>query len=112
MPASGLQLHFKRDPGTDVFLSIFQNSKKHSFLRSTFGGCFWNEKSVTLYFTFFRYQRTFKSLELSKGNTLKILALFFDPPGMLQPISISLKALFQNFCRQKFEWDESVSDKL
>ena len=35
--------------------------------------------------------------------------MFYDPLGVLQPIWISLKLLFQNLHKEKFEWDESIS---
>ena len=38
--------------------------------------------------------------------------MFYDPLGALQPILISLKALFQNLCKQKFESEESILDEF
>ena len=43
---------------------------------------------------------------------MKILAMFYDLLGTLHPILISLKVLYQNLCKQKCEWDESISDEF
>ena len=72
----------------------------------------WNKKNDTLCFDFSDVIELSKSLEPSKRNVLKILAMFYDPLGILQPILISLKVLFQNLCKQKFEWDEIISDEF
>ena len=36
--------------------------------------------------------------------------MFYNPLSILQPILISLKVLIRNLCKQKFEWNESISD--
>ena len=38
--------------------------------------------------------------------------MFHDCLGILQPILTSLKILFQNLCKQKFEWDERILDEF
>ena len=40
-------------------------------------------------------------------SILKILAMFFGLTGILQPIVINLKILFQ-----KLDWDEVISEEL
>ena len=37
--------------------------------------------------------------------------MFHDPLGIILPILIRLK-LFQNLCKQKIEWDESISNEF
>ena len=70
------------------------------------------KKKDALYFDFSDIMKLSKSLEPPKRNVLKILAMFYDPLGKLQPILISLKVSFQNLCEQRFEWDESISDEF
>ena len=36
--------------------------------------------------------------------------MFHDPIGLLQPILINLKRLFQEICKQKLSWDELLPD--
>ena len=75
-------------------------------------GILWNEKNDTPCFDFSDVIELSRSLEPSKRNVVKILAMFYDPLGMLQPILIISKILFQNLCKQKFAWDESISDEF
>ena len=45
-------------------------------------------------------------------NVLKILAMFYDPIGVLQIIMINFKILFQQVCRTKIQWDEEITSDL
>ena len=36
----------------------------------------------------------------------------FDAIGILQPLVINLKILFQKVCEEKFDWDEVISEEL
>ena len=36
--------------------------------------------------------------------------MFYDPIGLLQPILINLKILFQELCKQKLSWDKILPD--
>ena len=51
-----------------------------------------------LVFDFSDICETYKILDITKRNVLKILAMFYDPIGLLQPILINLKILFQEIC--------------
>ena len=46
-----------------------------------------------------------EDLPATKRNTLRIVAGIFDPLGMIGPITITAKILFQEACRQKINWD-------
>ena len=41
---------------------------------------------------------------------LKIIASFFDPLGMLSPLTIGMKVLFQEVCQNKLKWDERLPE--
>ena len=45
-------------------------------------------------FDFSEICQTYKSLDITKRNTITILAMFYDPIGLLQTILINLKRLF------------------
>ena len=45
---------------------------------------------------------------MHKRNTLRLLAGIFDPLGMIGPITITAKILFQEACRQKISWDDPL----
>ena len=51
-----------------------------------------------------------ENLELTRRNLLKIIAKFFDPLGMLSPLTIGMKVLFQDVCQSKLKWDERLPE--
>ena len=53
-----------------------------------------------------------KTLNATKRNFLKVLAMFYDPIGFLQPIIINLKIVFQKLCKLKLSWDEDIPEDL
>ena len=58
-------------------------------------GILWEEVDDLLVFDFSEICETYQTLDITKQNVLKILAMFYDPIGLLQPILINLKRLFQ-----------------
>ena len=55
-------------------------------------GIIWNEANDTIVFNFKEMCDFFKTLNPTKRNVLKVLAMFYDPVGFLQPI-INLKII-------------------
>jgi len=51
-----------------------------------------------------------ENLELTRRNLLKIIAKFFDPLGMVSPLTIGMKVLSQDVCQIKLEWDERLPE--
>lgn len=49
---------------------------------------------------------------ITKRNMLKVLASVFDPLGLLNPVLIHGKRLFQEACRQQISWDDEVSKDI
>ena len=47
-------------------------------------------------------------LQVTKRNILKISAMFFDPLGVVCPIVLNAKVLFQETCKQKLSWDTII----
>ena len=71
-------------------------------------GIIWNEKDDTLSFNFQEICDLAQQLKPTKRNILKILSMFYDPTGILQPVIINLKIIFQNICKQKILWDDEL----
>ena len=40
---------------------------------------------------------------------LSLLASLFDPLGIISPVTVSMKALFQEICSNKFDWDKPLT---
>ena len=50
-----------------------------------------------------------EKLEPTKRNVLSVLASLFDPLGIISPVTVSMKILFQALCKAKIDWDEPLS---
>ena len=51
-----------------------------------------------------------KSLEASKRNVLKISASFYVPLGIISPVTVRVKTIFQLQCQDKLDHDDSTGD--
>ena len=71
-------------------------------------GIYWDEISDEILFDFKEIIDFSKTLNATKRNILKILAMFYDPIGFLQPLIINLKITFQKVCKLKIDWDEEI----
>ena len=75
-------------------------------------GVIWDEQTDNFIFDFAEICKFSKGLNVTKRNVLKILAMFYDPISVLQPIMINLKILFQQICCTKMQWDEEIASDL
>lgn len=66
----------------------------------------------TLHFNFAVLADKAKSLEATKRNVLSLLASLFDPLGIVTPVTVSTKILFQEICTQGLDWDENLKGEL
>ena len=71
-------------------------------------GIIWNKKDDTLLFNFQETCDLAQQLKPTKRNILKVLSIFYYPTGILQPVIINLKIIFQNICKQKILWDDEL----
>ena len=67
----------------------------------------WNCEEDTLHFNFVHVVDKAKGLTATKRNLLSLLASLFDPLGIVSPVKVSMKVLFQEICNSKFDWDEN-----
>ena len=72
----------------------------------------WDENSDTLNFDLKEIIETACSNIPTKRNILSTLSSFYDPLGLIQPIIISLKILFQDICKIKVAWDTEIPSDL
>ena len=49
---------------------------------------------------------------MTKRSILSQIAKLFDPLGLISPITVCAKALFQELCVQKCDWDEDWPDQI
>ena len=53
-----------------------------------------------------------KELILNKRTVLKVVAKLYDPLGLISPLFITIKTLFQDLCRLKIGWDDPLDEEL
>ena len=72
----------------------------------------WDEHKDTFIYDFKEICELVHSLPLTKRNLLRILAKYYDPLGMLHPIIIKMKIMFQQICKLNVDWDSVLPDNL
>ena len=50
-------------------------------------------------------------LSVTKRTILKVIAALYDPLGIVSPVLVSMKILFQELCARKVGWDEELSSE-
>ena len=73
-------------------------------------GEIWNRVDDKIVFKFDALIKLCENMKLTKRNLLKIIAKFFDPLGMLSPLTVGMKVMFQEVCQSKLDWDEPLSE--
>ena len=53
-----------------------------------------------------------EEIQISKRNILKISSSFFDPLGLITPMVIQAKLIFQLMCREQLDWDAVVPENI
>ena len=92
--------------------SLISENPENEVKPSKILGTIWNEIDDTIIFDFKEIIEFSESLAATKRNVLKILAMFYDPIGFLQPIIINQKIIFQKICKLKLDWDEEIPSAL
>ncbi|XP_048580427.1 uncharacterized protein LOC116614572 [Nematostella vectensis] len=69
----------------------------------------WNCKNDEFRFDLERLADKAAGVNVTKRNTLKVMASMYDPLGIVSPIMVSMKVLFQELCVEKLDWDEELT---
>ena len=75
-------------------------------------GTVWDTISDHLVFSFENLIESSNHIIPTKRNLLILIAKFYDPIGLIQPIIIKLKVLFQEVCVPHADWDIEISEQL
>ena len=75
-------------------------------------GLLWDKDTDKLKFEFDEIFKEVKDKPVTKRSILSATAKLFDPLGVLCPIIVPLKILFQSLCKEKVDWDSPVSDEI
>ena len=103
--------HLKKWKTNDLKLREFLSDSKSTKISKVLG-ILWDEHKDTFIYDFKEICELAHSLPLMKRNLLRILATYYDPLGMLQPIIIKMKIMFQQICKLSLDWDSALPDNL
>ena len=68
----------------------------------------WDNKNDTLTFDLTKIGKGIQVNKPTKRVILSSLAALFDPLGLLSPIGVQARVLFQNLCVGKVDWDDPI----
>ena len=71
----------------------------------------WDSKSDKIRFDFGSIISAAGKLKPTKRNVLSILSRIFDPLGIISPVLVSMKLLFQELCSSNHDWDDELHDE-
>ena len=74
-------------------------------------GVGWNIHSDTLQYSLSEIVDRARALVLTKRNILSVIAGIYDPLGLISPVTVTVKILFQELCAEVVDWDSEVDDK-
>ena len=73
-------------------------------------GLVWDKSADSLLFTFKKVLEHCHNTVPTKRVILSTLATLFDPLGLISPLAVPAKILFQDLCLTKLEWDETIPE--
>ena len=74
-------------------------------------GVKWDVNGDQLIFDVSDVGRAMNETTPTKRNVVSLATRFFDPLGVMSPITVRFKLLFQQLCGSKTDWDEPLSGK-
>ena len=92
--------------------SISPSSDIQSNYKTKVLGIEWGTINEYLSYSFEDLVESFKSVLPTKRSILGLIAKFYDPVGLIQPVIIKLKLLFQEVCLKNVDWDPKVTGQL
>ena len=95
-------------------------NEEQTFVKETIGptevagkekvlGMLWDRDSDEFIYFFSKIVERMRELIPTKRNILSILASLYDLLGVISPIVVSLKVLFQELCVDKAPWDQELT---
>ena len=70
----------------------------------------WDSREDLLTFDFQSLVEFARELSPTKRNIIRIYSKVFDPVGVISPIFVVLKLMFQRICLERYGWDEAIPD--
>ena len=92
--------------------SISPSSEIQNKDKTKMSGIKWDTINDYLIYSFEDLVESFKSVLPTKRSILGLTAKFYDPVGLIQPVSIKLKLLFQEVCLANVDLDSKITGQL
>jgi hypothetical protein len=71
-------------------------------------GINWNTTRDEFFYNMSELIEYAETLPVTKRSLLKLTAKIFDPLGLLSPVTIKMKMMFQILCKEGVDWDEQL----
>ena len=68
----------------------------------------WDTNNDFLVYEFAEIIAVASKLEITKRNILCVSVMFYDPWGLICPIVLQFRLIFQSLCAEKLEWDSPL----
>ena len=75
-------------------------------------GIDWDIKNDQLLFDVSEVACLMKEMDPTKRNVISLATRFYDPLGVISPVTVRFKQLFQKLCEKQVEWDEPLTREL
>ena len=75
-------------------------------------GQVWNPLTDSLIMILSVALKNIETNTVTKRSILSIAAKFYDPLGLISPVTLRFKQLFQDLCKSKVDWDEPLNDEF
>ena len=75
-------------------------------------GTSWNHAADKLVFTFKNLTSQLTEEHVTKRIILSSIAKIFDPLGILSPVFVAFKILFQEICKKEVDWDTQLGGEV
>ena len=72
----------------------------------------WNYENDVICFNFAKIVAKAQEVRPTKRNVLSALASMFDPLGIISPVIVYMKMLFQELCRDSIGWNDELKAEL
>ena len=110
----GFRLH-KWGSNSEEFMRMIEENEKFGNQESESDerkvlGLSWDNKNDEFKFSFNNLIDLASELPVTKRSVLSVVARMYDPLGVISPVVIPVKVLFQQICRRKGHWDQELDD--
>ena len=75
-------------------------------------GVYWDVETDQLLFDVSDIACLTKESDPTKRNAISLVTRFYDPLGVILPITVRFKQLFQKLCQKQLDWDEPLKEEL